>query len=337
MKKTILSLLVSVSATLIQAQTLTSSQAPVPGDVHRYREDSLQIAPGSPGQGQTWNFASLVLDTAVVTESYISPVGTPGASSFPTATVAQFQDSSYNYIRVTPSMSEALGSFVLGSGIGSGAQVFSNPVTLMAFPLSFNQSFVDTGSATISFGPGLSFIISINQNATVDGSGTLVLPYGTFSNVLRIKKTSITTSSSLFGSSTSIEENYSWYDPATKFPLLSVSTITDNPGASSSVSYKVSMRAPNVVSGVEASIPNVSTQIFPNPAQVNGALTVRTEGRGLSRVLVYDVLGKQVFEDQHAQTSSRVYSIGTQGWIPGVYLVQVVQDGKTSFWKVVLE
>jgi hypothetical protein len=119
--------------------------------------------------------------------------------------------------------------------------------------------------------------------------------------------------------------------------LFVVSTTTDNSGGATTVSHSVNMRVNNIGSGLEKNTSMVGTHIFPNPAQVNGALTVRTEGRGLSRILVYDVLGKRVFEDQQAQTNSRVYSIGTQGWMPGVYLVQVVQDGKTSSEKVVLE
>lgn len=337
MKKTTLLLIASAFSFGLGAQTLQFGTAPEPGDVHKYREDTLQVAQGSAGQGQTWNFASLVMDTAVTTETYISPVGTPGAASFPSATVAQFEDSTYTYIRVTPSKAEVLGLFSNASGPVSGqAQVFSNPATLMQFPLSINQSFLDTGSVTVSLGPGITFTITINQNATVDGTGTLVLPSGTFSNVLRIKNTITNTTSSLFGNSTSVEESYSWYDSATKFPLFSVSTTTDN-SATPPVTHNVVMRVNSIGSGLEKNAPLVSTHIFPNPAQVNGALSVRTDGRGLSRVLVYDVLGKLVFEDQQAQTNGRVYSIGTQGWMPGVYLVQVVQDGKTSSGKVILE
>lgn len=337
MKKPILSLLFSASAMLMQAQTLTSSQAPVSGDVHIYRENSLQVAPGSSGQGQTWNFASLVFDTTVVTESYVSPVGTPGASSFPTATVAQLTDSAYNYIRVTPTKSEILGVFSTTSGLGSGAQVFSNPVTVMAYPLSFNQSFVDTGALSVSIGPGFTLNITINQNATVDGSGTLVLPYGTFSNVLRIKNTITNTTSSLFINSTSVEQNYSWYDPATKFPLLSVSTTTENSGGTTTTSHRVAMRTPNVVSGVESSSAMVSTHIFPNPAQVNGTISVRTEGRESAQIEVYDAMGKRIFEGQQAHPSGRSFEIGTQGWTGGVYFVRVIQGGYTSTRKVVLE
>jgi hypothetical protein len=337
MKKTTLLLIASAFSIGLHAQTLQYGTAPEPGDVHKYREDTLQLAPGNAGQGQTWNFASLVMDTAVVTNAYVSPIGTPGASSFPAATVAQFGDSTYTYFRVTPNKTEALGIFSQASGLVTGVQVFSNPATFMAYPLSLNQTFVDTGAFTVSLGPGLSLTITLNQNAIADGTGTLILPSGTFSNVLRIKNIITNTTSSLFGNSTSVEENYSWYDPATKFPLFVVSTTTDNSGGATTVSHSVNMRVNNIGSGLEKNTSMVGTHIFPNPAQVNGALTVRTEGRGLSRILVYDVLGKRVFEDQQAQTNSRVYSIGTQGWMPGVYLVQVVQDGKTSSEKVVLE
>jgi hypothetical protein len=337
MKKTTLLMLASAFSIGLGAQTLQYGTSPEPGDMHKYREDILQVAPGSAGQNQTWNFASLVMDSTIVTDTYISPVGTPGASSFPTATVAQFGDSTYTYYRVTPNKAEVLGIFSESSGLVTGAQVFSNPATFMAYPLSLNQTFVDTGAFTVSLGPGLSLTITLNQNATADGTGTLILPSGTFTNVLRIKNTITTTSTSLFGNSTSVEENYSWYDPATKFPLFVVSTTTDNSGGSTTVSHSVTMRVNNIGSGLEKNTSLVNTHIFPNPAHVNGTLSVRTEGRGLSRVLVYDVLGKRVFEDQQAQTNSRGYSIGTQGWMPGVYLVQVVQDGKTSTEKVILE
>ena len=63
----------------------------------------------------------------------------------------------------------------------------------------------------------------------VDGTGTLILPTGTYTNVLRSHYTR-TEQDTTYGSSTNalvqVIDYYEWYQPNSYFPILSISNTT---------------------------------------------------------------------------------------------------------------
>ncbi len=70
--------------------------------------------------------------------------------------------------------------------------------------------------------------------------------------------------------------------------------------------------------------------MFPNPAQ--GIVTIQSEGV-IEHVAVYDFLGKEI----SSSTNNKVkYSFNTQSYSPGIYLVKVQTNHKTSIQKLIV-
>ena len=123
-----------------------------------------------------------------------------------------------------------------------GAQITMNNTTvpfvlsytdadeLYDFPMNFN----DNNTSTFALGADLSTLgiplqISINGQRIklVEGWGTLITPFGTFNNTLKLKSTvTQTTSTTYNGTNQTVDQTtitYQWFDPAYKIPVLEAS------------------------------------------------------------------------------------------------------------------
>ena len=83
---TLVSVAMVVSSILSNAQTITSSWVPTVGFSQTHNVVNLNgpIAPGSAGQGQTWNFSGATSDSSYIETNY-SPANAAGGSNFPLA------------------------------------------------------------------------------------------------------------------------------------------------------------------------------------------------------------------------------------------------------------
>jgi hypothetical protein len=160
---------------LAEAQTMTNANgSPVPGDTF------LQLigpgpALGGGGAGVVWDMSTLQAQDTFLTV-YESPVGTTWSDHFPSATVARVTVNGLVYYEASGE-----GFDQLGSGSTTGVDSCWNPRRVMSYPLSFEDSWSDDfdciwDSANFNFG---------SLSCTVDGYGTLIMPYGTLENVLR--------------------------------------------------------------------------------------------------------------------------------------------------------
>ncbi|MFK5879697.1 MAG: T9SS type A sorting domain-containing protein [Flavobacteriaceae bacterium] len=72
--------------------------------------------------------------------------------------------------------------------------------------------------------------------------------------------------------------------------------------------------------------------VYPNPV-VDGRLTITTMSNAAKAIQIFDVLGKQVFTtDIHQNGAINVESLNT-----GVYILKVVEEGKTSTSRLLIE
>ncbi|MBL4569254.1 MAG: T9SS type A sorting domain-containing protein [Flavobacteriaceae bacterium] len=85
-----------------------------------------------------------------------------------------------------------------------------------------------------------------------------------------------------------------------------------------------------VASVGERTINGFST--YPNPVN-NGYLTVKTSSASEKEVLIYNVLGKQVFTQKFSGTSKLldISNIGT-----GIYIMKVIEGDKIATKKLVI-
>lgn len=136
--------------------------------------------PGPDGANVTWDFSSATLQLNAGTVSWVDPATTPQGSSYPTSNLAQVVAAPigtiYNYFDLQPAHLDQLAN---GVG-GSDASVYADPKTIIQFPLHYQDSYTDNFTDN---GAPASYIRSYT------GYGTVILPTGTYTNVVKMTST----------------------------------------------------------------------------------------------------------------------------------------------------
>lgn len=220
----------------LQSQpTLTNAIVPNIGDNYSYKEcDTVGVVYGEAGAGKTWDYSKLVTLTGPNTSySYQIVAPSEGISSnlFPTASFAYKSEGTFGYYKVNADDIERL-----GIGYEGGHELLEDTEIFYYFPFSFGNSRSDIFRGEIVQNMD-GETVTLQRYGTVetvaDGYGTLILPSGTFPNLLRLKTTQKlfdTLGSIIPGGQPMISEtetiSYTWINNSFKFGLLSISTIT---------------------------------------------------------------------------------------------------------------
>lgn len=247
--------------------------------------------PGPAGANQTWNFSGLDI-TLAGTDTTIPVAGSPYAAQFPTANyLYKFEGmggTRYYYHNLTSAKYEILSMAYDGT---IGENYSPDPLIWVTFPYTFNTVFTDTYQSTDDE-------IATSFTSTYDAYGTLVLPTGTFTNVIRQKtvKNGLT--------------NYVWYNVSPFFPLLQTVLEENALGIVKDTS----------ILGVGDDEKSNFT-IWPNPTQ--GQISLRYEGDiQNATVSLYDVTGKKVLEKDAALASGE-FQLNLQDHSAGLYFLKV--------------
>ena len=318
---TLLSAAMVVSSVLANAQTITSSWVPAVGFSQTRNVVNLNgpIAPGSAGQGQTWDFAGATSDSSY-TETFLAPVDALGGSNFP---LASYGVQAAGATSATYFVGSSLALQVIGSYAGdvSGAVTFTydNAMDVMQFPASFSSAFNDPYHVNIT-SPFINFSIDGSNEVLVDGSGTLTTPSGTYNNVLRVKSINnyqYIGLPPLPGTVTNgTNTSYLWV--STDYPgymLMDYSIKVEGTNSDTSITYSANPL------GIQ-NVANQTLQVSPNPA--NAFVTVGfPSGAELNRVEVLDLSGRVVAIETVNGKSNRL-TISTATFTNGLYIVRAV-------------
>ena len=153
--------------------------------------DTNGVSEGDSGANVIWDFSDLTVLTSEpkTTQSMIAPSEGMNNSLFPTAEYGFQADTATTYLKFEGQVLTRL-----GTGFDEGAEVLTDFEDFMEFPFTFNDTHSDTfeGTIDISLPSG---ITTVDRSGTVemeaDAYGTVILPTGTFENVLRVKYTQI--------------------------------------------------------------------------------------------------------------------------------------------------
>ncbi len=196
---------------------------------------------GNPGANQTWDFSAVSFTSTGVTWTVVKPDSTPYFSTFPTAnygwTFSKDTSYKYFYFNISATKFDVLADNI--SAPGAGNDFSPNPKTALKFPFYYGDSVVDTyqkvGGTTI------------NVSTTYDGYGTLITPYGTYTNVWRVKEIQST------GNGT-----YTWETVNPIRPII-VYTISNN---------SLTMFGNTPITGInDPKASELSVDLYPNPAK----------------------------------------------------------------------
>ncbi len=259
------------------------------------------VSPGTSGTGVTWDLSAMTNNSQVT-----AATTTNSGGAFPTANIKLTQSNGgVIYYNISSTKMEVV-------GIDANGTVFnySNPATYMQFPVNTSYNYTDASASSFTVG-GFAFNRTTNTQSEYSGTGTLITPEGTFTNVVRIKSTQTNTDTYSGGTINSSVVAYNWYKAGVTHELANVSDIT---GSSTSQSAYYTSVPANL--GLEES-ELINLLMFPNPT--NGTIYINSD-EVISKIEVYQLSGELAMEQTVNNTSSEM---NLSELNTGMYLVKV--------------
>ena len=321
MKRTLLSLLSLVGAfTAATAQPVlnAANMNPVPGDGFYGHSIDTNVAKGPSGANVTWNFASvteLSMDSTLV----YACDSTPYCSSFPGSNIAEENQGDYTYFNASTTKLSGNGGYY-----GGTAYVNDNSYDQLRYPFSYNGVYADTthyGSASYD-----DFYTEIDS-FIYDGYGTLVLPTGTDTGVVRIHNIYYYKDSSSAGVFVGRAEVYNWFKPGFHNAIFTISyDTTGSPTGSLYVTDATYYsRKANTTGVTELSSLNARLQVYPNPASDVLNIKLKAPNSTSVTVTITDLLGRAVATIGKVDIINGVAEISysLSGIPDGIYIAQL--------------
>lgn len=334
--KLFLTLSFVLSCCVIWAQPIITSGdiRPMIGDKFTglfYSVDTMDYTAGPSGANVTWDFSNLqdslpndlqgFFDTLsanpILTFEIVDPSTALFADSFPDAEFSIFSEinifgsfQSNTFIDETPSGFVNLGDVSITS-IDLLGQSFTDtsvtvnvpPVVLIPLPLAFGAN-----TSSTSFTIEEDFTGTINNEITevdsliVDAYGTLITPWQTYNEVLRVTQyTETTTVSTLLGTGQAIDStvttdvSYTWYTKGSFAPVMDYSFSEDEEGEIVADLFAFVPDDFVITSTRDRRLPDFPVTIYPNPVQesiqLNFELPSPTNNLSVS---IYNINGQLV-------------------------------------------
>jgi hypothetical protein len=327
--KQIYTLLFVLSSYFLSAQPVINAEDFTPGQGWWYSVSQVEwLDPGPAGADQVWDFSDLEeLDYF----EFIWETGDagPGGEIFSESThsLMVLPEESYQYFTYTSDSAviDGIAFEIMNETI---ALEFTDPQRMYEFPISFEQSFTDTFQVEMD---GVLLGKTV-LTTTVDGYGSLLFPWESQGEVLRLKREGQSESYIVDELGNILDTSYAQilqYDFITAnitVPLLTLQEVSDEFGTSYSAQAMLGIVINNTAENKEP-----FTEIYPNPSP-NGDLIVRSD-QPFEAIRLWDLSGKCVFE-RSFQNGENQIEIQLSHLSEGIYLVEVFGDSgrETTKW-----
>ena len=309
------------------AQTLNESAFPVAGDVFTFTlADTAGFNSGATGTGVTWNFSSLSATGATQVDSFLSPSATPYAAVITNATVACHTHSPVGNQYIFYKDNTGAGAFQRVANILPDTVIYSIQPSEFQYPLSFGNAVQGSYYAGYHGSGGMN-VEAGTISGSADGTGTLITPLGTFSNVIRVHaiRNENDTIDNGAVAGTTVVEYYNWYQQQSYYPVLTyTSSSTSVMGHVVHAARSLGYRQGYVTGINEAGYSNAECSVFPNPANSQVNVVFTADAGSPTEITVYDLAGRKVLQ-QLAECSGGPNSVtmDTRKIAAGVYTVAI--------------
>ena len=319
-------LILSARASLAQPTLTASTTNPVAGE--SFSQSACGVSSftmGGSGAAVTWDLSGL---TPISTDTlvYLGCAASGLCDSFAGASLASLGGSNMQFYSTDAS------SFALtGVNIPGGNVYYSTPRKKIIYPATYNITALEPYAFSR---PGFDSYGYGTDSITVDAYGTLILPTGTFTNVLRVHTISISIDSNIVSGTTYVDtfrtDVYSWYTPGTHSPLLSMfydfGGLTGTPELAQIFYYKLLPPGTGV-----ASTPAQDNDLvlYPNPATTELHCRLALASDDIISIEIMDVLGQVVNPTtlQKASTGINTITSDLTGFRAGLYFLQIGTPG----------
>jgi hypothetical protein len=301
--------------------TLTfATNAPVVGTQYTLHYDGEYVPPGSAGASQTWDLTGLSTDSIDVLQ-LVAPASTTNGDQFPEATVAEISSPVTTYYKVS-----ANGIYFAGSDDGTSIIANAPMPKYLAFPCTMGSSWSSPQAAQFSY-DGNDVFRSGTASGAVDGYGTVIMPWGTVQNVLRIHQQNVLQDSLALFTMHYTYDSYLYYVPGQSFPLAELVTATLDMGFGTPQVTQFCRWTEALSTGTPDRVGTGSDlSLYPNPA--GGAVTIEMPAtfEANADVRIVDATGRVICQDRVNALSGTVVGLDLMDIRPGVYTV-LLSDG----------
>lgn len=351
MKNTTLMLVATLGATLnaFGQPLYDQSNAPMIGTTFPHTALGLMFDPPNlpdfgTGADQTWDLSFLepINDptaTFVAPASPIHPTATIACTDCPSpyGGLASVAGPLTEYFLSDANGLHLVGSYATSFDVGYFQEVYSNPKTIIKYPTIYGETWSDDYEGVFSGQGAPSNFAGITGEWTADGYGTLVLPSGTISNVLKIHLESVQ-SNVVDGV---VHETVTTFDdflkPGFGYFVLRVyksAQYTDGALVSSQPGFPDAITDASVGIGGE---PASSIGIEAYPQAGGRSLVIVFGASGRATVELYDVMGRRLRSMDAGELAPGIHrrEIDVDGFAAGQYTVVVrMSDGQRGTKKV---
>lgn len=326
MKKIYLSLLLSAAGLVANAQLTQANHAFAGGEIFTtYQCDSTGVTAGASGAGANWNFGSITTHSSMLV-GYSVTVNTNTTYPMPGLSLSSTANNS-SYYTSDPTDTKYWGGNILVGSIGATLTYTSGAYTAV-YPMNLNTSTVSATGGSISV-PALSQngTFTGNAGAIADGTGTLILPTGTYTNVVRVVTTQTINFTTPLANGTVTQKNWDYYSVGTKNSLftISASTVVTSLAPTPSSQTVVTRSAPTSVGVKENKANLISLSVYPNPS--SSQITLATESNKANTVEINDVTGKMI--SVYVFDNNKV-NFSTLEMTNGIYFYTVKNNAKQT-------
>lgn len=317
-----------------QVPAISASVENAPGDTLIFQPCVADnFNPGSSGAGVTWDFSHLTLSGNTGMQFYVAASSCLNGDSFPTANQNVQVPSAIPGIN---NIGEYLQSTASGIQI-RGWEVpeityYYDAEDFLRLPVTYNDSWVDSFHATISPDGSPQYYRRGTISVQADGYGTLKLPTGTVTNVLRVKFIEDYVDD-LSGMGAGVVHYtgllYNWYTPGVKDAVLAY----DSAWYTNSSPHKVLSYQPGAPTTTDISEQGIlsGVGVYPNPSS---SIVTISAPVSVYDYTVSDLSGQVVMRHTATGAETRVDVSGLAG---GLYLISVkCGDGSMATQKIVI-
>ena len=286
------------------------------------------IAPGNSGEMQTWDMGGLT-EQEEQSFTYIDPATAPRIDSFPDANlVAQNWSGDYSFYQVSASGLKILGHVASIPPDDTSLVISDQAEQLLELPYTYNHSHTSTFTGS-SWVPGFGeFPFDGSLNFEADGYGTLILPNGTYENVVRYHfyREQVNYINGI-PSTTQTKEQWAWVSAEYRFWLLLMEENFDGFNTTSLVWYDKNPY-PASPAGISESV-SKHFEMYPNPVKSGNNLHIEWESGENVEVTLIAVNGQIVEQHSHVFQPG-INTVRLKTTRPGLYTL-IIRNQENVF------
>lgn len=274
---------------------------------------------GASGAGLHWNFAGM----SPLGGYYNTTVQNDTSTVFLTSNLLfSLPGRKYMHVRLNSTDTYIYGIYDEPAGITTHYDNFN----IARRPFTYGTSYVDTYRATIPpaemHGTGV-------LTVTGDAYGTLVLPNGTYNNVLRIKKLAMEIDTSVTaGIVSTVNVSYLWFDSLHAAPLMQLDSTISIMG---NVQRAMYLASPVGISG--PSIPQSAYTAYLKDNEL--LLQDDFEAGKVYEVVLCNMIGTRIIDQDFVATGNTQRIDISKAISPGIYIVSLRVKGEPGTQQIV--